>query len=53
VAARIQIKYKGGVGELKWAMTRCRPDIAFTIVKLFQSNSAPAEHHYHGLKQAI
>ena len=34
-------------------MTTCRPDIAFTSVKLSQSNSAPSEHHYHGLKHAI
>jgi hypothetical protein len=47
------IKYKGGVGELIWATTTCRPDISFTSVKLSQSNSAPAKHHYHGLKQAI
>ncbi len=53
LATKIEIKYKGGVGELIWAMTTCRPDIAFTSVKLSQSNSAPAEHHYHGLKHAI
>jgi hypothetical protein len=41
------------VGKLIWAMTTCRPDIAFTSVKLSQLNSAPAEHHYHGLKHAI
>jgi hypothetical protein len=34
-------------------MTTCRPDIAFTSVKLSQSNSTPAEIHYHGLKHAI
>jgi hypothetical protein len=34
-------------------MTTCCPDIAFTSVKLSQLNSAPAEHHYHGLKHAI
>ena len=49
----MQVKYKAGVGELIWAMTTCRPDIAYTSVKLSQSNSAPAEHHYHGLKHAI
>jgi hypothetical protein len=49
----MQIKYKIRVGELIWAMTTCRPDISFTSVKLSQSNSAPAEHHYHGLKHAI
>ncbi len=50
---KMQIKYKAGVGELIWAMMTCRPDIAFTSVKLSQSNSASAEHHYHGLKHAI
>jgi hypothetical protein len=49
----MQIKHKGGAGELIWAMTTCRPDIAYTSVKLSQSNSAPAEHHYHGLKHAV
>jgi len=49
----MQMKYCGGVGELIWAMTTCRPDIAFTSVKLSQSNSRPAELHYHGLKHAI
>jgi hypothetical protein len=49
----MQIKYKGGIGELIWAMTTCRPDIAFTSIKLSQSYSALAEHHHHGLEQAI
>jgi hypothetical protein len=53
MATNMQIKYKGGVGELIWTMTTCRPDIAFTSVKLSQSNSAPAKHHCHGLKHAI
>ena len=34
-------------------MTTCRPDIAFTSVKLSQSNSAPNQLHYHGLKHTI
>jgi hypothetical protein len=49
----MQIKYHGGVGELIWAMTTCCPDIVFTSVKLSQSNSRPAEIHYHGFKHAI
>ncbi len=53
LATQMQIKYKASVGELIWAMTTCRPDLAFTSVKLSQSNSALAEHHYHGLKHAI
>ena len=46
-----QLKYR--VGELIWAMTTCRPDLAFTSVKLSQSNTAPAEIHFQGLKHAI
>ena len=49
----MQIKYKSGVGEIIWAMTTCRPDIAFTSNKQSQSNSAPTKHHYHGLKHSI
>jgi hypothetical protein len=52
LATKMQIN-KSGVGEIIWPMTTCRPDIAFTSVKLSQSNSAPAEHHYHGLKHLI
>ena len=48
-----QIKYRGGVGKIIWAMTACCPDIAFTSVKLSQNNSNPAAIHYHGLKHAI
>jgi hypothetical protein len=51
--ASMQNKYCAGVGKLIWAMTTCRLDIAFTSVKLSQSNSAPAEHHYHGTKHAL
>ncbi len=29
----MNISYQSGVGELIWAMTTCRPDIAFTSVK--------------------
>ncbi len=53
LSSKMQIKYKAEVGELIWAMTTCQPDISLTSVKLSQSNSAPAEHHYHGLKHAI
>ncbi len=53
LATKMEIKYKGGIGKLIWAMTTCRPGIAFTSVKHSQSNLAPAEHHYHGLKHAI
>ncbi len=53
LSSKMQIKYKVGVGKLIWAMTTSQPDISFTSIKLSQLNSAPAEHHYHGLKHAI
>jgi hypothetical protein len=49
----MQVKYCGGIGKLIWAMTTCRPDLAFASVKLSQSNTTPAKHHFHGLKPAI
>jgi hypothetical protein len=49
----MQIRYRGGIGKLIWAMTMCHPDIAIPSMKLSQSNSRPAEIHYHGIKHAI
>ncbi len=53
LAKAMQITYCCGVGELIWAMTTTRPDLAFASVKLSPANSAPDEHHYHGLKHAL
>ena len=50
---KMQLTYRCGVGELIWAMTTTRPDLAFASVKLSQANSAPDEHHFHGLKYAL
>jgi hypothetical protein len=36
-ATKMQIKHKANVGELIWAMTTCRLDIAFMSIKLSQS----------------
>jgi hypothetical protein len=49
----MNLSYRSGVGELIWAMTTCRPDLAFVSVKLSQSNSCPHKHHYHGLRHAL
>jgi hypothetical protein len=53
LAKDMQVGYRLGVGELIWAMTTCRPDLAFTSVKLSQSNSCPHAIHYHGLKHKL
>ena len=49
----MQLTYRCGVGELIWAMTTTRPDLAYASVKLSQANCCPHEHHYHGVKHAI
>jgi hypothetical protein len=49
----MQIGYRSGVRELIWAMTTCQPDLAYSSVKLSQSNSCPHEINYHGLKHAL
>jgi hypothetical protein len=53
LAKQHQLSYRTGVGELIWAMTTCRPDLAYTAVKLSQSNTAPDEIHFNGLKCAL
>ena len=53
LAKTMGLSYRGGVGELIWAMTTCRPDIAYTSVKLSQANCCQHEHHYHGVKHAL
>ncbi len=49
----MQLAYRTGVGELIWAMTTCCPDLAYTSVKLLQSNTCPHKIHYHGLKHSL
>ncbi len=53
LAKSMQINYRSGVGELKWAMTTCCPDLSFASVKLSQSNLCPHKLHFHGLKHAL
>ena len=49
----MQLTYRCGVGELIWAMTTTRPDLAHASIKLSQANSCPHKHHYHGVKHAL
>ncbi len=53
LAKSMQLTYRSGIGELIWAMTTCRSDLGYTSVKLSQSNSCPADIHYHGLNHAL
>jgi hypothetical protein len=53
LSKQMQLTYRAGVGELIWAMTTTRPDLAFASVKLSQANYAPATTHFHGLKHAL
>ncbi len=49
LAKWMQLPYCSGIGKLIWAMTTCHPDLAYTSVKLSQSNTCPDEIHYHDL----
>ena len=53
LAKQMQVTYRAGVGELIWAMTTTRPDLAYASVKLSQGNNCPSDRHYHGLKHAL
>jgi hypothetical protein len=51
---RINItEYQQGIGSLMFAIVLTRPDIAFTLRKLSQYMSDPAEHHSHALKNLL
>ncbi len=41
LAKRMQLPYHSGIGKLIWAMTTCLPDLAYTSIKLLQSNTCP------------
>jgi hypothetical protein len=49
----MNIRYQGWVVELIWAMTTCRPNLAFASIKLSQSNTSPTEIYFQGLKHTI
>jgi hypothetical protein len=53
LAKDMKMTCRSGVGELIWAMTTCRPDLAYVGVNLLQSTHCPHEHHYHGLRHAL
>jgi hypothetical protein len=38
LAKTMGLSYRSGVGKMIWAMTTCRPDVAFASVKLSQAN---------------
>ncbi|KAF7573934.1 hypothetical protein PtrM4_055570 [Pyrenophora tritici-repentis] len=46
-------EYQQGIGSLMFAMVLTRPDIAFTLGKLSQHMSDPAEHHGYALKNLL
>jgi hypothetical protein len=50
---KMQLFYCTSVGELIWAMTITRPNLAFASVKLSQANLCPEEVHYHAIKHAL
>jgi hypothetical protein len=46
-------EYQQGIGSLMFAIVLTRPDIAFTLRKLGQYMSDPAEHYSHALKNLL
>ena len=46
-------RYRGGVGELIWAMITTRPEVSFPVTKLSQFSTAPAAVHYTAVKRVF
>ena len=45
----MNFNYRQAIGELIFAMTTCRPDISFPLIKLSQYSQNPAKEHYEGV----
>ena len=45
--------YRQAIGELIFALTICRPDIAVPVIKLSQYASRPAVEHYKAVKAVL
>lgn len=43
--------YRQGIGELIYAMVTCRPDISYSVIKLSQYSTRPAQIHFEAIKQ--
>ena len=48
---RMKFSYRQAIGELIYAMSTCRVDIAAAVIQLSQYSAAPAEVHYKAVKQ--
>ena len=46
----MKIPYRSAIGELIYAMTTCRPDIAYATVRAAQYSTNPAAIYYHGVR---
>jgi len=49
----MRILYRSAIGELIYAMTTCRPDIAYATVRASQYSTRPHAIQYHGVRHII
>ena len=48
---KYKFKYRQAIGEMIYAMVTCRPDLSYTIIKLSQYSTRPAETHFKAVQQ--
>lgn len=53
LAKKMGFAYRSGIGELIYAMTTCRPDLSYAVVRAAQYSVNPAEIHYHGVRSML
>ena len=53
LSKEMKISYRSAIGELIYAMTTCRPDIAYATVRAAQYSTSPAAIHYHGVRHIL
>ena len=53
LAKRMGIGCYNGIGELIYAMVKCRPDLSYLVVRCLQYSSKPHEIHYHAVRHML
>ena len=53
VNASFQSQYQSIIGSLRYIMLRTRPDLAYSVIKMFQYSSNPSEEHLQKMMQIV
>ena len=53
LAKEMGFGFRNGIGEIIYAMTTCRPDVSYGVVRASQYSVKPVPIHYHGVRHML